>query len=193
MAENLTLEQLKKYSGMAADAFMDDPLYKCAVKNEKKRREVIYHRTLSRLNVSKKTDMFYFDEEDRGLLILRDVNTPYSAEQFKDTPNILNLLLLLPYVTKVSTISGRFDNKKFMDDKTYIVSPIFVAKEHQKKGVGMKLLKKAIEDARAKGYKLGLDTQNPDNVPFYEKAGFKVVGYEFYEKEQIHNYYMICE
>ena len=30
-----------------------------------------------------------------------------------------------------------------MDEKTYIVSPIFVAKEHQKKGVGMKLLKKA--------------------------------------------------
>ena len=57
----------------------------------------------------------------------------------------------------------------------------------------MKLLKKAIEDARAKGYKLGLDTQNPDNVPFYEKAGFIVVGYEFHEKEQIHNYYMICE
>ena len=35
MAVSLTLEDLKKYSGMAADAFMDDPLYKCADRNGK--------------------------------------------------------------------------------------------------------------------------------------------------------------
>lgn len=44
----------------------------------------------------------------------------------------------------------------------------------------MNLLKRAIADARAKGCKLGLDTQNPANIPFYEKAGFRVVGHEFY-------------
>jgi ribosomal protein S18 acetylase RimI-like enzyme len=46
---------------------------------------------------------------------------------------------------------------------------------------------------RSRGYKIGLETQNPDNVGFYEKLGFRVAKEEYYKLEKIHNYYMIIE
>ena len=77
--------------------------------------------------------------------------------------------------------------------RTPIVSPVFVGKEHQGKGIATRLLKMGIEDMKSKGYKVGLETQNPDNVGFYERLGFHVAKEEFYKLEKIYNYYMITE
>lgn len=190
---NIPDEILKKYAEMASEAFMEDPVYKYVTKKEKTRKKVIYHRILSRLYISRETDLFYFDEEDRGLLVLRHVNDEYKPEMFMKVPNYKEMFFVIPHLIKFSGVTGHFDNKKYMDENTYIVSPIFVAKEHQGKGVGLKLLERAKKDMAEKGFKLGLDTQNPDNVAFYEKAGFKVLKHEFYDKEQVDNYYMVWE
>ena len=73
------------------------------------------------------------------------------------------------------------------------ISPIFVLPEHQGKGIATKLIKKGIEDLTAKGYKLGLEAQNPENVKFYEKLGFKVIKHDHWKRENIDNYYMMYE
>lgn len=190
---NISDETLKKYAEMAAQAFMDDPVYKYVARKEKTRKKVIYHRILSRLYISRETDLFYFDEEGHGLLVLRHIKDEYKPEQFMKVPNYKEMFFVIPHMIKFSGVTDHFDNKKYMDDNTYIVSPIFVAKEHQGKGIGLKLLEKAQKDMAAKGCKLGLDTQNPANVAFYEKAGFKLVKHEFYDREQVDNYYMIWE
>ena len=52
---------------------------------------------------------------------------------------------------------------------------------------------KGIADLTAKGYKLGLETQNPLNVPFYEKLGFKVIKRDYWKRENIYNYYMMYQ
>lgn len=172
---------------------MTAPVYVTACKDVKARKRMLYHVTLLRLYASRKADRIYIDEEERGLMVLRYSRNDYTVGEFLKCPNWPMLFVLRPYVVKLFDVIGRFDNKGVFDDTTYCIVSIFVAKEHRGKGVGMNLLKRAIADARAKGYKLGLDTQNPANIPFYEKAGFRVAGHEFYEKEQIHNYYMICE
>ena len=79
------------------------------------------------------------------------------------------------------------------DKKTKIISPVFVYPKHQGKGIAKQMIKAGIEEFVPQGYKIGLEAQNPDNVPFYEKLGFKTIKHEFYEREQIHNYYMIYD
>ena len=63
MANNISNETLKKYARMGAKAFMTNPGYVLSCKDEKKKEDFIYNVILMRLYISRKTDIFYFDEE----------------------------------------------------------------------------------------------------------------------------------
>ena len=193
MSEKVSRKTLKYYARMASEAYVNDPVYVFACKNENIRKRFIYHWLLIRLNSSRKKDIFYFDEEERGLLILREAHYDYTMLQFMKCPNWPFLVLYFPLTIKCLLAYSHLDNKDIFDEKTYIVSPVFVGKEHQGKGIATRLLKMGIEDMRARGCKIGLETQNPDNVGFYEKLGFRVAKEEYYKREKIHNYYMITE
>lgn len=190
---DISRKTLKYYAKMASETYVDDPVYKFACKNVAIRKRFIYHWLLLRLNSSRKKDIFYFDEEERGLLIMREAHYDYTMLQFMKCPNWPFLVLYWPITLKALLAYSHLDNKDIFDDKTYIVSPVFVAEEHKGKGIGTALLKRGMEDLRSKGYKIGLETQNPANVGFYEKLGFKVVKHEHYKLEKIDNYYMLAE
>lgn len=193
MADKVSLKELRYYAKMASEAYINDPVYCFACKNEKIRKRFIYHWILLRLNSSRKKDIFYFDEEKRGLLILREAHYDYTMFQFLKCPNWVFLVLYWPITIKTLLAYSHLDNSEIFDDKTYIISPVFVGKEHQGKGIATKLINMGLEDMRSKGYKIGLETQNPENVGFYEKFGFKTVKHEFYKLEKINNYYMLTE
>ena len=194
MANNIPNNLLKKYAEMASDAFMTNPGYVLSCPDESKRKNFIYHVVLMRLYISRKTDIFYFDEEERGMLVLRKAGMDYPASEVLKVPNILGLLKNMSLVSKLLTVTGSYSSKGLYDEeKTYIVSPIFVDVKHQGKGVGTKLLKKAIEEMEAKGYKVGLDTMEPSNVPYYEKLGFKLIDDQIDANTGAHSWYMIHE
>lgn len=193
MKNKISREKLKYYARMASQSYINDPVYVYACKNEKIRKRFIYHWLLLRLNSSRKKDIFYFDEEERGLCIFREAHYDYTMFQFLMCPNWVFLVLYFPITIKVLMAYSHLDNKDIFDEKTYIVSPVFVGKPYQGKGIASGLLKKGIADLTVKGFKIGLETQNPENVPFYEKLGFKVVKHEFYKTEKIDNYYMLTE
>ena len=192
MAVNVTNETLKKYARMGAKAFMTNPGYVLSCKDENKKEDFIYNVILMRLYISRKTDIFYFDEEGRGMLVLRKAGMDYPAGEVLKVPNILGLLKNMSFVSKLLTVTGGYSSKGLYDeDKTYIVSPIFVDVKHQGKGVGTALLKKAIEDMEAKGFKVGLDTMEPSNVPYYEKLGFKLIDDQIDANTGAHSWFMI--
>jgi ribosomal protein S18 acetylase RimI-like enzyme len=194
MADIITNETLKKYARMGAKAFMTNPGYVLSCKDEKKKEDFIYNVILMRLYISRKTDIFYFDEEGRGMLVLRKAGMDYPTGEVLKVPNIFGLLKNMSYVSKLLSVTGVYSSKGLYDEeKTYIVSPVFVDVNHQGKGVGTALLKKAIEDMSAKGYKVGLDTMEPSNVPYYEKLGFKLIDKQYNEKEDAYSWYMIHE
>lgn len=193
MKNEVSLKTLKYYARMASEAYINDPVYCFACKNEKIRKRFIYHFILLRLNSSRKKDIFYFDEEERGLCIFREAHYDYTMLQFLKCINWVFLVLYWPVTIKTLMAYSHLDNKDIFDDKTYIVSPVFVSPEHQGKGIASSLLKEGMENLKAQGYKIGLETQNPDNVGFYEKLGFKTVKHEFYKFEKINNYYMLSE
>ena len=194
MNKHITNATLKKYARMASDAFMTNPGYVLSCPDESKRKNFIYHVVLMRLYISRKTDIFYFDEEEKGMLVLRKAGMDYPASEVLKEPNILGLLKNMSLVSKLLTVTGSYSSKGLYDEeKTYIVSPIFVDVKHQGKGVGTKLLKKAIEEMEAKGYKVGLDTMEPSNVPYYEKLGFKLIDDQIDANTGAHSWYMIHE
>lgn len=194
MNSNITNEILKKYAKMASQSFMTNPGYVISCPDEKKRQDFIYHVVLMRLYISRKTDIFYFDEEGRGLLVLRKAGLGYPTGEVLKVPNILGLLKNMSFVSKLLGVTGAFSDKGLYDEeKTYIVSPVVVDVNHQGKGVGTALLKKAVEDMVQKGFKVGLDTMEPTNVPYYEKLGFKLIDTQFSEKDNAYSWYMVHE
>lgn len=193
MKNAVSRKTLKYYARMASEAYVNDPVYVYACKNVNIRKRFIYHWLLLRLNSSRKKDIFYFDEEERGICIFREAHYDYTMWQFLMCPNWVFLMLYLPITIKTLMAYSHLDNKDIFDEKTYIVSPVFVSKEHQGKGIATRLLKKGMTELIDKGFKIGLETQNPANVAFYERLGFTVKKHEFYKTEKIDNYYMLCD
>lgn len=188
----LTRKQLKYWAKLSCESFNNDPVHKYVTKNEKLRKKFIYHFMIERLATSSREDIIYIDEENRGICIWRDAHNDYDVFDFLMYPNWVFLLLYLPKTIKTLMAYSHINSKVFPEN-TKLISPVFVDPEHQGKGVATKLIKQGIADLTAKGYKLGLEAQNPVNVPIYEKLGFRVIRHDYWKRENIHNYYMMYQ
>lgn len=189
---NLSRKQLKYFSRMAAEAYVNDPVHSYVTKSENFRKRFVYHFMMERLSTSAREDIIYIDEENRGMCVWREAYNEYGIIDFLMCPNWFFLYLYWPKTIKTLMAYGHLDVKVFPEN-TLIISPVFVDPSHQGKGIATKLIKQGISDLTAKGYKLGLEAQNPDNVAFYEKLGFRVIKEDYWKREKIHNYYMMYE
>ncbi len=183
---------LKYFARMAAESYVNDPVHVYATKSEKLRKKYVYHFMMERLSTSNREDIIYIDEENRGICVWRDAHNDYTMFDFLMCPNWVFLALYAVNTFKTLKAYSHLDSKVFPEN-TLLISPVFVDEKHQGKGVATKLIKQGIADLTAKGYKLGLEAQNPDNVAYYEKLGFKTIKYVYFEKEKIHNYYMMYD
>lgn len=188
----LDRKTLKDFARMAAESYVNDPVHSYVTKNEKLRKKFVYHFMIERLATSNREDIIYTDEENRGICVWREAHNEYDVFDFLMYPNWVFLCLYLPKTIKTLMAYGHLDVKVFPEN-TLIISPVFVSPEHQGKGIATKLIKQGIEDLVPQGYKLGLEAQNPENVPFYEKLGFKVIKHDHWERENIDNYYMMYD
>lgn len=190
--KKLSRKELKYYARMAAESYVDDPVHVYATKSEKLRKKFLYHFMLERLSTSNREDLIFEDEEKRGICIWRDAHNDYTMFDFLLCPNWVFLCVYNISLIKTLRVFSNLDNKIF-EKNTLLISPVFVDKAHQGKGIATRLIKQGIEELVPQGYKLGLETQNPENVPFYEKLGFKTLEYKFFENVGIHNYYMVYD
>lgn len=190
--KKLSRKELKYYARMAAESYVDDPVHVYATKSEKLRKKFLYHFMLERLSTSNREDLIFEDEEKRGICIWRDAHNDYTMFDFMLCPNWVFLCVYNISLIKTLRVFSNLDNKIF-EKNTLLISPVFVDKAHQGKGIATRLIKQGIEELVPQGYKLGLETQNPENVPFYEKLGFKTLEYKFFENVGIHNYYMVYD
>lgn len=188
----LTRKQLKYFSKMATESYINDPVHAYISKNVKRRKKFLYHFMIERLATSSREDIIYIDKENRGICVWRKAHNEYDMIDFLMYPNWIFLLLYLPNTIRMLLTYGHLDSKVFPEN-TYIISPVFVDPKHQGKGVASELIKQGIADLTAKGYKLGLEAQVPENVKFYEKLGFKVIKHDHWKKENVDNYYMMYE
>ena len=188
----LTRKQLEYFSRMAAEAYVNDPVHSYVTKNEKLRKKFVYHFMIERLSASSREDIIYIDEENRGICVWREAHNEYTVLDFLRCPNWFFLYLYWPKTIKTLMAYSHLDVKVFPEN-TLIISPVFVDPAHQGKGIATKLIKQGIADLTAKGYKLGLEAQSPDNVAFYEKLGFRTIKQDYWKREKIQNHYMMYE
>ncbi len=188
--KKLTRKELEYYARMAAETYVNDPVHVYATKNEKLRKKFLYHFMIERLSTSNGEDFIYEDEEKRGLCVWRDAHNDYTMFDFLKCPNWVFLCVYNISLIKTLKVFSHLDQKVF-EKNTLLISPVFVDKDHKGKGIGTALIKRGIEELVPLGYKLGLETQNPENVALYERLGFKTVEYKFFKSEKIHNYYMV--
>jgi predicted N-acetyltransferase YhbS len=188
----LTRKQLEYFAKMASEAYINDPVHSYVTKNEALRKKFIYHFMIERLSTSSREDIIYIDEENRGICIWREAHNEYGVLDFLRCPNWFFLYLYWPKTIKTLMAYGHLDVKVFPEN-TLIISPVFVDPEHQGKGIATKLIRQGIADLTAKGYKLGLEAQDPDNVAFYEKLGFRTIKKDYWKREKITNHYMMYE
>lgn len=188
----LTRKQLEYFARMAAEAYVNDPVHSYVTKNETLRKKFVYHFMIERLATSSREDIIYTDEENRGICIWREAHNEYGVLDFLRCPNWVFLYFYWPKTIKTLMAYSHLDVKVFPEN-TLIISPVFVDPQHQGKGIATKLIKQGIADLTAKGYKLGLEAQNSDNVKFYEKLGFRVIKHDYWKREKIDNYYMMYQ
>lgn len=192
MKRQMDRKTLKYYARMAAESFVDDPVHVYATKDVERRKKFIYHFMMERLDTSSREDRIYFDEEGRGMCVWRDAHNEYDVFDFLMCPNWIFLWYYITSTVKTLKAYSHLNSKVF-EKNTLIISPVFVAKEHQGKGLGTEFIKRGIKEFVPQGYKIGLETQNPDNVGYYEKLGFKTIKYQYFKSEKIHNYYMVYD
>lgn len=188
--KKLTRKELEYYARMASETYVNDPVHVYATKNEKLRKKFLYHFMIKRLSTSNGEDFIFEDEEKRGLCVWRDAHNDYTMFDFLKCPNWVFLCVYNISLIKTLKVFSHLDQKVF-EKNTLLISPVFVDKDHKGKGIGTALIKRGIEELVPLGYKLGLETQNPENVALYERLGFKTVEYKFFKSEKIHNYYMV--
>ena len=190
--EKLTKKELRYFSRMAGEAYVNDPVHVYATRNPEQRKKFVSHFMMERLNTSNGEDYFYIDDENRGVCVWRLARNEYTALDFLKCADWLYLYFLFPRTLRTLAAYRPLDVKVF-DENCLIISPVFVDPAHQGQGIATELITKSMEELAPRGYTFGLEAQDEQNVRFYEKLGFRVIGTARYEKGNITHYYMVRE
>ena len=188
--EKLTKQELRFFANMAGRAYLNDPVHTYATKNPKRRERFVSHFMMERLNTSNGEDYFYIDDENRSVCVWRRARNEYGVLDFLKCPDWLYLYWFWPNTLRTLSAYAPLDVRVF-DENTWLISPVFVAPEHQGKGIATALIQKSMEDLAKEGYTFGLEAQDEDNVRFYEKLGFRVIQTADFSKGNIRHYYMV--
>jgi ribosomal protein S18 acetylase RimI-like enzyme len=83
------------------------------------------------------------------------------------------------------------EHKAAPSSEHYYIMTVGVLPERQGKGIGKKLMAKALEIVDANHKECYLETQNKTNVPIYQKLGFEVVSDKEIPTGGLHNWGML--
>lgn len=188
--KNLDKKTVKKMALMASEAFSDDPVHKNCTKVRRIRKRFLYHFMMERFSTSNGEDIIYLDKDNRGMCIWRDAKNDYTVTDFLKCPHWIFLVVYWISTVRTLIIYSRRDLTVFPDN-TLLIEPVFVGKDYQGKGIATALIREGIDELSSLGYNLGLETQNPDNLPLYENLGFKIISEQTLKKGKIFNYSML--
>ncbi len=177
MSENHPLD-LCNASTVCARAFFNDDLdrYFFPDETDRLRRQRMMYSYFLRRNIK---NVHTTSGELEGLMIMEG---PYSHN---DKWTLSDLFLGAPLVFRLEfrTIRKMMDfqtnairiRERLVKDPYWYLALIAVAPEFQGKGFASKLLKPILFQAEAKKEHVFLETHNPNNIPIYEKLGFRII------------------
>jgi ribosomal protein S18 acetylase RimI-like enzyme len=100
---------------------------------------------------------------------------PWSlARKLRAVPAFLSVLLLAPRSLPALMRLGANVERAFPDDPVWYLEVVGVRPGAQHRGIGTRLLEPGLARADADGLPCYLETPRPENIPFYERLGFRV-------------------
>lgn len=176
--EKFDLSDLSLVAEKFSNAMYNDPLHVYFFPNAKTRRRKIYslYYYMVRMNY---LNAHRTSEACEGIVLWEK---PYEHEFKVGFKNFLigstlffkvgpfSLLRMMKYQIWSAKLK-----KEYINDPFWYLSVVIVDPNHQGKGFASKLIKPILTIATQNEHKVYLETQNTDNVPIYEKYGFKVV------------------
>ena len=188
--EKLSQKELRYFAKMAGRAYVDDPVHSYATKNPESRVKFVCHFMMERLHTSNGADWFFIDDENRGLCVWRQARNEYGVLDFLKCPDWLYLYVFFPRTLRTLAAYRPLDVTVF-DEDMWIISPVFVAPEHQGKGIATGLIRDSMAYLAPLGIRFGLEAQDEKNVRFYEKLGFETIREDVFGKGGIRHRYMV--
>jgi len=192
--EKIDLKDISLVAKIFAKAMYDDPLHVYFYPDPKTRGRKIYslYKYMVRMNYLK---AYRTSESFEGIVLWE---RPFEHE-FK--VSIKDFLIGSTLVFKVGPSSllrmMKYQNwsaklkKESICDPFWYLSVIIVDPIHQRKGFASKLIKPILALAAQCEHKVYLETQNADNVPMYEKYGFKIATVQTIPDTDIMHFIMV--
>lgn len=189
----LSKKEINRYAKIASESFLKDPVYKYCCKNEFIRKRFIYYIMYSRINASNKSDIIITDKDRHGLCIWRDYKKSYTAKDMLFCRKSFGILIYFPILIKLLKMFKNVNTAEIYPENTLLIEPVFVDKKFQGQGIAKQMILQSANDLIKKGYNLGLETQNHENIKKYEKIGFDLIFKQPIANGEITDYYMILK
>ena len=192
--ESLELKDISLAAKIFSKAMVNDPLHVFFFPNPKTRERKIFSlyyfsMKINHLNVQRTTDNF------EGVILLEK---PFehifkislkefifgSFLFFKVGPR--SLLRMMKYQEWSSKLK-----KESIADPYWYLGVVVVDPDCQGKGFASKLIKPMLAKADEQNHKVYLETQNPNNIPIYEKYGFVTVSEHKIPGSDVFHYIMV--
>lgn len=199
LADQVLLQaaQVEQASRLLGRAFQDDPLMVYIVPHADKRRRKLpaFFRVVLRYCLH--YGAVYTTESLDGMACCLPPG--------QTNPSIIRLLRIIlggsPWLPGPSELSRSLHAARYTDEMHASAAPgphwylwvLGVEPENHGRGTGGRLLQTVIQQAREQGMPCYLETENPRNVPFYQKHGFRLVREVAIPKSDVHIYALLWE
>lgn len=176
--ETLNKNEIKQAAKVFAMAMFNDDLHKYLLPDENTRLKKLESLYAFKLRIEL-NNSFKTSSNLEGVCIWEGADDPHNVITLKEiilglplifTIGIPSLIRMIKYQIWSSKIRESLTSKRYWYLNVIAVSPV-----HQGKGFATKMIKPFIEKASENNEEVYLETQNKNNVPIYEKFGFKVI------------------
>lgn len=176
--EALNPEFVDEAARVFAKAFFHDPLYRWFFPSEKSRfrKIVALYRFLLLANIR---HVWVWSELLEGMAIWKPpydhgITLSFSllvqGARFVFSAGVVSLAKMVFFALFTSSF-----RKRYISEEVFFLSAIVVDPPCQGKGIGKMMIEAFLAEAERLGTGVYLETQNPYNVPYYERFGFVVV------------------
>lgn len=193
----LHIEQIEQASQLLGKAFQDDPLMTYVVPAADARRRVLPSLFRVALRYCLRYGTVFTTENLEGVACCLPPGQTNPAIgrlariSLRGKPGWFGLPGLLRFL-RASRYMDR-THAQIVPGPHWYLWVLGVEPENQGQGTGGKLLQIVLQQAREQGVPCYLETENPRNVPFYQKHGFRLVSESQVPRSQVHIYAMLWE